>query len=126
VLYFLRFEVVSSWKINLAKLELVPVCKVNSVDGLAVIFDCGVSSLLLKYLGLPLGAPYKAKYIWNGIVEKIQRSLTNWKMMYLFKDSRVTLIKSTISNLPTYFMSLFSFHKLHREVSLRFLMGWAR
>jgi hypothetical protein len=41
MLYFLCFEVVSSWKINLAKLELVPVCKVNSVDGLAVILIAG-------------------------------------------------------------------------------------
>jgi hypothetical protein len=28
--------------------------------------------------------------------------------MYLSKGGRVTLIKSTLSNLPTYFMSLFS------------------
>jgi hypothetical protein len=28
-------------------------------------------------------------------------------MMYLFKGGRITLIKSTLSNLPTYFMSLF-------------------
>lgn len=28
-------------------------------------------------------------------------------MMYLSKDERITLIKSTLPNLPTYFMSLF-------------------
>jgi hypothetical protein len=34
-------------------------------------------------------------------------SLVKLKMMYLSKCGRVTLIKSTLSNLPTYFMSLF-------------------
>jgi hypothetical protein len=42
------------------------------VDGLAGILGCGVSSLPLKYLGLPLGACFKAKSIWDGVVEKIE------------------------------------------------------
>jgi hypothetical protein len=52
---FLCFDAVSGLKINLAKLELVPVGKVENVDGLAGILGCGVASLPLKYLGLPLG-----------------------------------------------------------------------
>jgi hypothetical protein len=44
-------------------------------------------------------------------------------MMYLSKGGMVTLIKSTISNLPTYFLSLFPLpasvanriEKLHRD-----------
>ena len=63
--------------------------------------------LPLKYLGLPIGAHFKAKAIWDGIVEKIERRLASWKRMYLSKGGRVTLIKSTLSNLPTYFLSLF-------------------
>jgi len=42
-------------------LSLVPVGHVDNVDDLAGILGCGVSSLPLKYLGLPLGAPFKAK-----------------------------------------------------------------
>jgi hypothetical protein len=26
----------------------------------------------VKYLGLPLGASYKAKHIWDGVIEKIE------------------------------------------------------
>jgi hypothetical protein len=48
---------------NLAKLELVHVGNVDNVAGLARILGCGVASLPLKYLGLPLGASYKAKHI---------------------------------------------------------------
>jgi hypothetical protein len=35
------------------------------MDGLANILGCGVSSLPIKYLGLPLGAPFKAKSCWE-------------------------------------------------------------
>ena len=61
----------------------------------------------MKYLGLPLGAKFKDKTIWNLILEKMERRLVGWKRLYLSKGGRVTLIKNTISNLPTYFLSLF-------------------
>lgn len=34
----------------------------------------------------------------------------SWKMMYMSNGGRVTRIKSTLSNLPTHFMSLFPLH----------------
>ena len=64
-------------------------------------------TLPMKYLGLPLGAKFKDKTIWNPILEKIERRLARWKRLYLCKGGRVTLIKSTLFNLPTYFLSLF-------------------
>uniref|UniRef100_A0A7N2LQI9 Prefoldin subunit 6 n=1 Tax=Quercus lobata TaxID=97700 RepID=A0A7N2LQI9_QUELO len=47
------------------------------------------------------------KTIWNPILEKIERRLAKWKRLYLSKGGRVTLIKSTLFNLPSYFLSLF-------------------
>jgi hypothetical protein len=93
---------VSGLKTNLAKSELVPVGNVDNVTELAKILGCGVASLLLKYLGLPFGTSHKAKHIWDDVTEKIERRLASWKMLYLSKGGRLTL-----SNLPTYFMSLF-------------------
>jgi len=105
---FLCFEVVSGLKVHLAKSELVFVGNIDDVDGLASILGCGVSSLPLKYLGILLGAFYRAKLIWDNVIEKIERRLASWKKIYLSKDGRITLIKSIISkNLSTYFMSLF-------------------
>jgi hypothetical protein len=40
-------------------------------------------------------------------MEKMEKRLAGWKRMYLSKGGRLALIKSTLSNLPTYFLSLF-------------------
>jgi len=37
----------------------------------------------------------------------MEHRLASWKRLYLSKGGRVTLIKNTLSNLPTYFLSLF-------------------
>ena len=37
----------------------------------------------------------------------MKKRLAGWKKIYLSKGGRLTLIKSTISSLPTYFLSLF-------------------
>jgi len=116
----LFFEAVSSLKVNLAKSVLVPMGNVDNMGELAGILGCGTSSLPLKYLGIPLGASYKAKSIWDVIVEKMERRLAGWKRMYLSKGDRFTLIKSTFSNLPTYFLSLFT---IPASVANRFDLG---
>jgi hypothetical protein len=45
---------------------------VENMDGLLGILSYGVFSLPIKYLGLLLGASFKAKYIWDGVIEKIE------------------------------------------------------
>lgn len=43
-----------------------------------------------------------------GLWKKIERRLAGWKILYLSKGERITLIKSTLSNLSTYFfLSIF-------------------
>jgi hypothetical protein len=79
-------------KINLVKSEIVLVGDVGEVEGLARILGCRVSPLLMKHLGLPLGASYKDTSIWNSIIEKMQCRLAGWKRLYLSKGSRWTLI----------------------------------
>jgi hypothetical protein len=78
---FLCFEAVSRLKINLPKFEIVPISEVEDVDRLVSIFGCRVTRLPMKYLGLPLGAPYKSTTIWNGIVETMGRKLAGWKRL---------------------------------------------
>jgi hypothetical protein len=104
---FLWFEAVSGLRINLGKSEMVPVGEVSNLEELALILGCKVAPLPMKYLGLPLGAPFKAKSIWNPIIERMEKRLAGWKRLYLSKGGKLTLIKSTLSSLPTYFLSLF-------------------
>ena len=54
--------------------------------------------------------------VWDGVEERFKRKLAMWKKQYLSKGGRLTLIKSTLSNLPIYFMSLFV---IPRKVRLR-------
>ncbi|KAG2719696.1 hypothetical protein I3760_02G002200, partial [Carya illinoinensis] len=68
---------------------------------------CKISSTPMTYLGLPLGSASRASAVWDSVIEKIERRLAGWKRLYLSKGGRTTLIKSTLSNLPTYFLSLF-------------------
>jgi exonuclease III len=104
---FIWFQAISGLKINLSKSELVPVGPVPNVPELAGILGCSVASLPLTYLGLPLGASFKMKSIWAGVVERMEKRLAGWKRLYLSKGGRVTLIKSTLSSIPTYYLSLF-------------------
>jgi hypothetical protein len=104
---FIWFQAISGLKINLSKSELVPVGQVPNVNELAGVLGCKVSALPLNYLGLPLGASFKQKSVWNGVVEKMEKRLAGWKRLYLSKGGRLTLLKSTLSSLPTYFLSLF-------------------
>ena len=86
---------------------MVPVGVVSNMEVLAGILGYKCALLPMKYLGLPLGAKFKETTIWNPIIEKMEKRLAGWKRLYLSKGGKVTLIKSTLSNLPTYFLSLF-------------------
>ena len=90
-------------KINVGKSEIVPVGEVNNLAELASILHYWVGSLPLKYLGMPLGTSFKTASIWNPILEKMEKKLSGWKRLYLSKGGRLTLLRSTLSSLPTYF-----------------------
>ena len=100
------FEAVLGLRINLEKSELILVGRVENIDDLAMEFGCRVGSLPSTYLGLPLGAPLKSVTVWDVVEERFRRRLTIWKRQYISKGGRTTLIRSTLSNLPIYFMSL--------------------
>ena len=62
----------------------------------------------MSYLGMPLRVHYKDSSIWNPIIERMEKRLVGWKQLYLSKWGRLTLLKSTLSSLLTYYLSLFT------------------
>ena len=83
-----------------------------NVKELASVLGCGIRKLPTKYLGPPLGAPLKAKVVWDVVEERFFKRLAFWKRQYLSKGRRITLLKSTLCSLPIYFLSLFIISKL--------------
>ncbi|KAL6333963.1 hypothetical protein AAG906_000014 [Vitis piasezkii] len=74
--------------------------RVENMDDLAWEFGCSLGSLPTTYLGMPLGAPFKSILIWDGVEERFEGG-----------DS----YSSTLSNLPTYLMSLLCIPSLVRR-----------
>ena len=60
-----------------------------------------------SYLELPLGAAHKSVVAWDGVEERYRKCLTLWKRDYLSRGGRLTLIRSSLSSILIYFMSLF-------------------
>jgi hypothetical protein len=65
---------------------------VPNIEELAGILSCRISSFPMKYLGSR---------------ENEKKRLASCKKIYLSKGGRLTLIKTSLSNLPTYLLSLF-------------------
>ena len=69
-----------------------------------------------SYLGLPLGGPHKSVAVWDGMEERFHKRLAMWKRQFIFEGGRITLIRSTLSSIPIYLMSLL---RMSRVVRLR-------
>ena len=114
MIFFLRwilvwFEALPGLKINLGKSSIFSVGNVENVERLACELGCKVGELPTTYLGLLLGERGNTAKVWGGVEEKFRKKLAWWKSNYISKGDRLTLIKSTLSNIPTYLMSLFHF-----------------
>lgn len=101
------FEVVLGLKVNHSKSCIYCVGHVENLRRFVAVLGCKMGSLPTTYLGLPLGASFKCKNPWNRVLDRIHKRLAGQKGLYLSKGGRVTLIKSVLASLPTYFLSLF-------------------
>ncbi|RVX19039.1 Transposon TX1 uncharacterized 149 kDa protein [Vitis vinifera] len=110
------FEAISGLRINLDKSEILPVGRVENLENLALEAGYKVGRLPSSYLGIPLGANHKSVAVWDGVEERFRKRLALWKRQFIFKGGRITLIRSTLSSMPIYLMSLL---RMPRVVCLR-------
>ena len=92
---------------NRDKSEAILVGRVDSLEIIVSVLECRIGKLPSSYLGLPLGAPFKSSRVWDVVEERFRKRLSLWKRQYLSKGRRLTFIKSTLSSLLIYLMSLF-------------------
>ena len=80
------------------------------------------------YLGLPVGGSHKRGVFWSGVLERVQSKLSRWRGRCLSLAGRICLIKSVLSSIPLFFMSLFKLPSVVAEKLVRlqrnFLWGW--
>lgn len=90
----LCFEAVSGLKINFSKSEVIGIRMDKSLlHKFARIMGCKVGELPVMYLGLPLCMKSATKWLWNLVVERVERRLSSCKANYLSFGGRVTVFK---------------------------------
>ncbi|GJU30905.1 RNA-directed DNA polymerase, eukaryota [Tanacetum coccineum] len=102
------FYLASGLKINFHKSKLMGV-GVNSdvVNRAASMVGCSMFTSPLKYLGVKVGANMSRISSWEDVVNKVSTHLSTWKLKTLSIGGRLTLIKSVLTSIPLYHMSIF-------------------
>ncbi|GKF24251.1 hypothetical protein Tco_0076573, partial [Tanacetum coccineum] len=70
-------------------------------------FGCLENNLPFTYLGVKVAANTTRINSWNKVIQKVTSKLSKWKVKSLSVGGRLTLFKSVLGSLPTYYMSLF-------------------
>ncbi|KAJ0946971.1 putative RNA-directed DNA polymerase [Helianthus annuus] len=80
----------------------------QEVGRLANIVKCEPGSFPFTYLGIPIGANMKRAKFWKPVIDKFASRLSKWKARHLSFAGRMTLAKSVLGSLPSYYLSLFA------------------
>ncbi|KAJ0757712.1 putative RNA-directed DNA polymerase [Helianthus annuus] len=102
------FYLASGLKVNLEKCWLygVGVDEVE-VQSMALRLRCKQGKFPFKHLGLVVGANMNLVRHWSPVIDTFRSRLSLWKAKTLSYGGRITLIKSVLNALPTYYLSLF-------------------
>ncbi|GJZ16048.1 hypothetical protein Tco_0551725 [Tanacetum coccineum] len=102
------FFLASGLKVNVYKSSLYGVGVRNTdVYLMAYSFGCLGNNLPFTYLGVKVGDNMTRVNSWIEVVKKVSNKLSSWKAKSLSVGGRLTLIKSVLGAIPTYYMSLF-------------------
>ncbi|XP_016172720.1 uncharacterized protein LOC107615123 [Arachis ipaensis] len=106
------FELMSGLSINFDKSNLISVnCEQGWIDHACRLLGCQQAALLVRYLGISLGANPRLVKTWKPIIDKVEQKLSLWKAKVLNKAGKLVLIKSVLNSLPIYYLSLYKMPK---------------
>ncbi|GKE62582.1 RNA-directed DNA polymerase, eukaryota, partial [Tanacetum coccineum] len=102
------FFLISGLKINVHKSSVLGVSVSNDeVTNMASVIGFSVAKLPFKYLRVSVGCNMAKCANWSAIFQKFSSKLSFWKARLLSVGGRLSLIKSVLGNLPTYYMSIY-------------------
>ncbi|KAK1422642.1 hypothetical protein QVD17_17928 [Tagetes erecta] len=104
---FLRcFFMLSGLKINLNKSVLYGIGTTDhEVENMAGILSCKSGKIPFYYLGLIVGANMNKVSSWQVVMDIFDKRLADWKARTLSIGGRLTLMKSVLETLPSYYFS---------------------
>ena len=125
------FEVASGLKINFYKSKLAGInVPRHNMACYTKTLNCAQMGILFKYLGLEVGGNPRKKKFWDPMVNKLKARLNLWKGRFLSTVGRICLIKSVLTAVPLYYLSLFrapvAVCKSITRIQRRFLWGWGK
>jgi hypothetical protein len=106
---------------NLHKTEIYPINCDSSVIAHLHTSSIIIANFPCKYLGLTLHYRKPTKEMMHPLIQKIADRLPGWKRRFFSYPGRELLVKSVISSMPTYFLTI---HKLQRVDRFRRSFLW--
>ncbi|GKA02292.1 RNA-directed DNA polymerase, eukaryota, reverse transcriptase zinc-binding domain protein [Tanacetum coccineum] len=102
------FFLASGLKINLNKIKLMGIGVNKSVvESAANLIGCSILYSPFNYLGVKVGANMSRISSWDDVVAKVSSRLSKWKIKTLSIGGRLTLLKSVLTSIPLYHMSIY-------------------
>ncbi|GJV05188.1 hypothetical protein Tco_1338757 [Tanacetum coccineum] len=103
------FFLASGLRINDHKSSLFGLgVRFSSVQIMAECFGCVANKFPFTYLGVKIGFNMSRIISWKEVILKVSSKLSKWKAKTLSVGGRLTLIKSILCAILTYFMSLYT------------------
>nr|GEV56259.1 hypothetical protein [Tanacetum cinerariifolium] len=102
------FFLASGLKVNLHKNSLYGVgVRPSEVQSMADRYGCLANNPPFTHLCVKVGANMSRVNSWNEVVQMVKNKHSTWKAKTLFVGGRLTLIRSVLGAILTYYMSLF-------------------
>ena len=119
------FELASGLKINFHKSKIADInVPQRDLECYAKTLNCDQMGIPFTYLGLEVGGNPRKKKLWEPVLNKLKSRLSVWKGRFLSMAGRICLIKSVITAIPLYYLSLSTglgmqkYHQHPKKVSL--------